>query len=98
MLSQVIKYSRRKKWLRLTLDANCLDQAEWFIDGAFAVHYDMQSHSGAFITMCKGMFNGGSTKQKINTTRSTEAEISAVYNNMVTVIWTSYFQQNRNIP
>ena len=90
-LSQVIKYLRRTKWLRLTIEVNCLDQAEWFIEGAFAVHNDMRSHSRAFMSFGKGMFNGGSMKQKINTTSSTEAEIVAVHDNMAAVLWTSYF-------
>ena len=90
-LSPVIKYLRWTKWLRLTLEANCLNQAERFIDGAFAVHNDMRSHSGAFMSFRNGMFNGGSIKQKINTTSSTEAEIVAVHDNMAAVLWTSYF-------
>ncbi len=97
-LSRVIKYLRWTKWLRLTLEANCLDQAEWFIDGAFAVHNDMRSHSGAFMSFGKGMFNGGSMKQKINTTSSTEAEIVAVHDNMAAVLWTSYFVAEQGYP
>ena len=47
-LARVIKYVRRTKFLRLKIEANRLDQNHWFIDGAFAVHEDMKSHTGAY--------------------------------------------------
>jgi hypothetical protein len=73
------------------MEANQMDLNQWYIDGAFAVHEDMRSHSGSFMTFGKGMMSGSSNKQKINTTSSTEAEVVAVHDNMPTVLWTRYF-------
>ena len=87
-LTRVIKYLRRTKFLRLTMEAGHLDQIHWFIDGAFAVHDDMRSHSGSYMTFGKGMMGGSSNKQKINTTSSTEAETVAVHDNMPNILWT----------
>ena len=65
--------------MRLPVEANHLDQNHWFIDGAFAVHNDLKSHSGSMMTFGKGMLDGTSNKQKINTNSSTEAEVVAVH-------------------
>ena len=49
-LHRVIKYLRKTKFLRLTMEADRLDQNEWFIDAVFAVHEYMRSHTGAYMT------------------------------------------------
>jgi hypothetical protein len=97
-LARVIKYLRRTKSLKLTMEAAYLDQSHWFIDGAFAVHDDMKSHSGSYMTFGKGMMNGSSNKQKINTTSSTEAETVAVHDNMPSILWTRYFLGEQGYP
>ncbi len=80
------------------MEASHLDQNHWFIDGAFAVHDDMRSHSGSYMTFGRGMMNGSSNKQKLNTTSSTEAEIVAVHDNMPAVLWTRYFLESQGYP
>ena len=97
-LCRLIKYIRRTKFLKLTMEAAYLDQNHWFIDGAFAVHNDMRSHSGSFMTFGKGMMNGGSNKQKLNTTSSTETETVAVHDYMPAVLWTRYFIEEQGYP
>jgi hypothetical protein len=97
-LCRVIKYLRRTKFLWLTMEATHLDQNHWFIDGAFAVHNDMQRHSGSYMTFGHGMMNGSSNKQKINTTSSTEAETVAIHENMAAILWTRYFLQAQGYP
>jgi len=97
-LARAIKYVRRTKYLRLKIEAHRLDQNHWFIDGAFAVHQDMKSHTGAYMTFGKGMVNGTSSAQKINTTSSTEAEVVAVHDNMPAILWTRYFMEGQGYP
>ena len=97
-LHRVIKYRRKTKFLCLTMEADRLDQNEWFIDAAFAVHEDMCSHTGAYMTFGRGMMNGTSNKQKINTTSSTEAEVVGMHDNMPAVLWTWYFLQEQGYP
>ena len=82
----------------MTLEADQISQCAWFIDGAFAVHEDMKSHSGSFMTFGKGMMNGNSTKQKLNTTSSTHAELVAVHDNMGMMLWTRYFLEEQGYP
>ena len=86
-LHRVIKYLRKTKFLRLTMEADRLDQNEWFIDAAFTVHEDMRSHIGSYMTFGREMMNGASNKQKINTTRSIKAEVVRVHDNMPAVLW-----------
>jgi hypothetical protein len=83
--------------MRLTLEADQISQKAWYIDGACAVHEDWKSHSGSFMTFGKGMMNGNSTKQKLNTTSSTHAEVVAVHDNMGAMLWTRYLLEG-NVP
>ena len=80
------------------METDQLDQNEWFIDAAFEVHKDMRSHTGAYMTFGRGLMNGASNKQKINTTSSTEAEVVGVHDNMPAVLWTRYFLQEQGYP
>ncbi len=50
------------------------------------------------MTFGKGMMNGSSNKQKINTTSSTEAETVAVHDNMPSILWTQYFLEEQGYP
>ena len=97
-LARVTKYIRRTKFLRLTIEATYLDQNHWFIDGAFAVHDDMKSHTGAYATFGKGMIDGSAKGQRINTTSSTEAEVVGVHENMPAILWMQYFLEAQGYP
>ena len=77
------------------MEADRIDQNEWFIYAAFTVHEDMRSHTGAYIKFGRGMMNGEPNKQKINTTSSKEAEVVGVHDIMPAVLWTRYFLQEQ---
>jgi hypothetical protein len=53
---------------------------KWYVDAAFAVHHDKKSHTGANMTLGSGAIYSTSTKQKINTRSSTEAELVSLDN------------------
>ena len=89
---------KKDQILRLTLEATYLDQNHWFIDGAFAVHDNMRSHTGAYMTFGKGTMNGASITQKISTTSSTAAEVVGVHDNMHAILWTRYFLEVQAYP
>jgi len=97
-LLRVIKYIRKTKFLRLRIEATYLDQNHWFIDGAFAVHFDMKSHTGGCMTIGKGMLDGTSKGQKINTTSSTQAEVVGVHDILPDILWTRYFMEAQGYP
>ena len=58
-----------------------------YIDASFAVHHDFKSHTGAVITFGQGCVFFKSTKQKLNTKSSTEAELVGISDALTTVIW-----------
>ena len=61
---------------------------KWYVDALFAVHKDMRSHTGGFITMGTGGAYVHSRKHKLNTKSSTEAELVRVHDVLTQVIWT----------
>ena len=73
------------------LEADDLQLVHWWIDGAFATHRDMHSHTGGAMLLGKGAIYGTSTCQKLNTQSSMEAKLVAVDNCMSQVLWTRYF-------
>ena len=77
-LATVIKYLRETIHLPLLIGWDKSGVLTWSVDAAFAVHEDMQSHTGAALTMGKGALLSLSTKQKINTKSSTEAKLVGV--------------------
>ena len=51
----------------------------------------MRSHTGATMTLGKGMAYSSTSKQKINTRSSTEAELVGVNDFLPQVLWTRHF-------
>jgi hypothetical protein len=90
-LSRVIKYLRGDPHLLLMLEADDKGVMKWWVDASFAVHPDMKSHTGATASLGKGSVYSTSTRQKLNTKSSTEAELVAVNDVMPMVLWTRYF-------
>jgi hypothetical protein len=90
-LVRVMRYLRGTIDMPLTLEADDMQVIKWWVDASFAVHPDMRSHTGAYMTMGKGTVYGTSTRQKINTKSSTEGELVGVNDAMPQILWTRYF-------
>jgi hypothetical protein len=92
-LKRMLKYLQSTIELELILEAGKGDGLTvcWYADAAFAVHPDMKSHTGAIMTLGKGAVNTISTKQKLNTRSSTEAELVAADAIAPQAIWTRNF-------
>jgi hypothetical protein len=90
-LTRVMKYLRATIGLPLILGIDGRGGVKWYVDAAFAVHRDMRSHTGAMMTMGTGAAHCVSSKQKINTKSSTEAEFVGVDDIMGQVLWARYF-------
>jgi hypothetical protein len=90
-LNRVISYLYGTKALCLTLEANNLSLTKWWVDGSYAIHPDMRSHTGATMSLGKGSIYSSSLCQKLTTKISTEAEIVAVSDVLPQVIWTQHF-------
>ncbi len=79
----------------LHISAGNIDSARWSIDAAYGVHADMKSHTGATMSLGKGAIQSISTKQKINSRSSTEAELIAVDDALSKVMWTKLFLESQ---
>ncbi len=90
-LGRIIKYLRNTPNLCLTLEVDNLTVTKWWVDASFGVHRDMRSHTGGTMTLGKGSVISTSTRQKLNTRSSTEAEVVGVDDVMPLVLWTRYF-------
>jgi hypothetical protein len=65
------------------------------VDAAFAVHPNMQGHSGGGLSLGRGFPIVSSTKQKLNTRSSTESEIVGADDFMPVICWTQYFMEGQ---
>ena len=79
----------------LTLSADDTHNIIWYVDAAFGVHNDMRSHTGAIMSLGEGVIQGISTKQKINTRSSTEAELVSIDDVISKIIWTKLFLEEQ---
>ena len=74
----MIRYLREIISLPLVLGWDGSGNLIWSVDASFAIHKGMKSHTGAVLTAGQGALLSCSSKQKINTTSSTEAELVGV--------------------
>ena len=74
-----------------SMSADDTQSIKWYVDAAFAVHKDFKSHTGATMSLGNGIICSMSTKQKVNTRSSTEAELVGVDDIISKVLWTKLF-------
>ena len=94
-LGRCLRFLKDTKEDKLTLEADGTNILSWWIDASFAVHPNMRSHTGATMSMGKGCPISVSTKQKINTRSSTEAEIVGVNDALYMVLWVRHFLEKQ---
>ena len=96
-LNRCINYLEGTQDLFLTLgtDGECV--VNWWVDASFAVHEDMKSHTGAAMSLGRGSVINKSSKQKINTRSSTEAEVVGVNDAMTMILWTRLFLEEQGV-
>lgn len=94
-LARVLRYLRGSVKLTLTLEANDMTVMKWWVDGSYAVHPDMRSHTGGTLSLGKGSIYSTSVRQKLNTKSSTEAELVGVADVMPQILWTRYFLEGQ---
>jgi hypothetical protein len=87
-LTHLMKYLSGTGMLPLILSANGTGILKWWVDAAFAVHSNMQGHSGGGLSLRRGIPIVSSTKQKLNTQSSMESEIVSADEFMPAICWT----------
>jgi hypothetical protein len=92
-MTHMMEYLHETQDLPLILSANNMGVVKWWVDGSFAVHPNMRGHTGGGMSLGRGFPIVHSTKHKLNTRSSTEAELVSVDDCMPAICWTRYFLQ-----
>ena len=75
-LGRVLKYLNKTKDLCMVLAPSCVDEVDVFVDASYGTHPDGKSHTGRVVSLGRSApVAVSSTKQKIVTKSSTEAEL-----------------------
>ena len=91
-LQRGLEYLYGTQELGITLECdNGPVNVKTHVDAAYGVHHDAKSHSGVSSTLGKGPIYVKSSKQKLVTKSSTEAEQVSLSDNSSQVIWTREF-------
>ena len=90
-LKRLLCYISSTLELPLTLSCDSMSIVKTWVDAAYANHHDMKSHTGGVIMLGKGALYTKSTKQKLNTKSSTEAELVGASDFLSQTIWTRKF-------
>jgi len=88
-LAKVMQYLQGTRDLTLTIEPS--DHPSWWLDSSYDVHPYMRSIRGIFMTLGRGGTYLTSSKQKLNTKSSTEAELEAIDDSKAQVLWTRHF-------
>ena len=94
-----MRYLQETIFLPLVIGWDGTGNFYWSVDALFAVHNDMKSHTSGAMTLGLGSdaLIAMSTKQKLKTTSSTEAELVAVSNSMSFNMWAKYFFEEQGV-
>jgi hypothetical protein len=69
-----------------------------FIDSSYATHSDMVSHTGVYVTLGRGAVYAKSSRQKLVTKSSTEAELVALATGLEETLWLRHFLEMQGYP
>lgn len=97
-LKRLLEYLHGTLHLSLTLGADRLGSMHTWVDASYASHDDMRSHTGGVISFGTGGILCKSTKQKLNTKSSTEAELIGASDYLPHTIWAMNFMAAQGFP
>ena len=90
-LRRVLKYIHRTIDLPRIIGVKDFSVLQTWVDASYATHPNMRSHTGGVISLGHGIINSKSSKQKINTKSSTEAELVGASDFISHTMWTDWF-------
>jgi hypothetical protein len=90
-LKRMLSFLKRKIDDVRIIGATSLTNLYTWVDASYAVHPNMRSHSGGTISFGHGVVHSKSSKQKLNTKSSTEAEVVGVSEYLPYNIWILHF-------
>ena len=90
-LKRVLEFLKGTLDDRITLGADDITIMQTWVDASYAVHSDMKSHTGGTVSFGRGSIMSKSSKQKLNTKSSTEAELVGASDYLSYAIWAKKF-------
>ena len=94
-INEIDEFHKNTKNDLLPLYTDDTQSIKWYVDASFATHSDLKSHTGACMTLGRGMLINYSTKQKVNSRSSTEAELNGVDDKISKILWVSKFIESQ---
>ena len=92
-LKRLLEYIHGSLDDEYVIGADDLGQLRTWVDALYAVHPDCRSHTGGAISLGTGALICKSTKQKLNTKSSTEAELVGASDYLPNTIWMKMFME-----
>ena len=98
-LIRLIRYLEGTRELGIVLEANKPIQLITYVDASYAVHENFKSQTGGIISLTRGPVFATSSKQKLVSKSSTEAELIGVSDVLSHVLWARDFliEQGHNV-
>ena len=94
-LLRLLDFIRKSLDDKRIIGATSLNKFVTWVDAAFATHMNKQSHTGGTMSFGVGIVHAKSSKQKLNTKSSTEAELVAVSEYLPYHIWMVNFMKSQ---
>ena len=92
-LRRLLEYIKGSIDKEYTMGADDLHRMRSWVDASYAVHPNMRSHTGGVISLGRGGLICKSSKQKINTKSSTEAEVVGASDYLPHTLWAKMFME-----
>ena len=90
-LRRLLEYIHGSMDLEYTIGADDMGKIRSWVDASYAVHPDFKSHTGGVMSLGRGGLICKSSKQKLNTKSSTEAELVGASDYLPNILWASMF-------
>jgi histone deacetylase 1/2 len=94
-LDRVLKYLCGTQDLGIVIEASSTVQVLAYVDASFGIHSDLKSHTGTLISLGYGPVLVKSSKQKLVSKSSTEAELIGVSDALSYVLWARNFLEGQ---
>ena len=92
-LIRLLKYCNGTWNEKLIITIDNLQVIKWYVDSAFVVHPDFRSQTGGVMMIGNGAIQTISCKQKLNIKSSTIAELVALDDVLILILWTKLFME-----
>ena len=90
-LRRGLMYLKGTLHMKLNITVDSLTTIKWYVDALYGVHSDCKGHTGMMMTLGAGASMAMSKAHKLNTKRSTEAELVGVYDALPDMFGGKYF-------